>query len=39
MTFYVDNETGEEFGFNEEELLGMLVKAVLASESVPFSDV
>lgn len=39
MTFYVDNDTGEDLGFNEEELLAVLVRAVISSEKVPYSDV
>ena len=36
MTFYVDNDTDHSFDFNEEELLESLVRAVTASEGVPF---
>lgn len=39
MTLYVENETDFEFPFSVEELLGILVKNVLAYENCPFSDV
>ena len=39
MTFYVENETNEEFEFNVEELIKELVKTVLKTEEVPFTDV
>jgi probable rRNA maturation factor len=39
MTFYVENETEEQFEFNIEELIKSLTLKVLETESVPFKDV
>ena len=39
MTFYVENETDEQFEFNIDELIKSLTLKVLETESVPFKDV
>ena len=39
MTFYVENETSEQFEFDVEALIKELTKTVLESENVPFKDV
>lgn len=36
MTFYVENETGEDFPFDAEELTGTVCRAVLEEEQCPY---
>ena len=36
MTFYVENETGEEFPFDAEETVGAVCRAVLEEERCPY---
>ncbi len=39
MTFYVENETGEEFSFDEKKLIEMLTDAVLKKLDCPYKDI
>ncbi|MBO7601220.1 MAG: rRNA maturation RNase YbeY [Lachnospiraceae bacterium] len=39
MTFYVENETGEEFSFDEKKLIEMLTDTVLKKLDCPYKDI